>query len=59
MILPFWMKAASLVLLAKEKDPKMSQVFADAYGYAVFPTVGKGGIGIGAALTARASADLA
>ncbi|HEV7367350.1 MAG TPA: lipid-binding SYLF domain-containing protein [Gemmatimonadales bacterium] len=33
----------------KEKDPKISQVFASAYGYAVFPTVGKGGLGIGAA----------
>jgi lipid-binding SYLF domain-containing protein len=69
--LPFWTKAAFLVLLVsppvqpattadpsdvaavirkfKDKDPGMSRVFADAYGYAVFPTVGKGGIGIGAA----------
>jgi hypothetical protein len=57
----------------KEKDRGMAKVFADAHGYAVFPTVGKGGIGVGAArgysevvffkdaaaLTARASADLA
>lgn len=40
---------AAVIRKFKEKDPKMSQVFADAYGYAVFPTVGKGGIGIGAA----------
>ena len=33
----------------KEKDPGMAQVFAQAHGYAVFPTVGKGGIGIGGA----------
>jgi lipid-binding SYLF domain-containing protein len=33
----------------KQKDPGMAKVFARAYGYAVFPTVGKGGIGIGGA----------
>jgi lipid-binding SYLF domain-containing protein len=33
----------------KEKDPGMEKIFADAVGYAVFPTVGKGGIGIGGA----------
>lgn len=33
----------------KGKDPGMAQVFAQAHGYAVFPTVGKGGIGIGGA----------
>jgi lipid-binding SYLF domain-containing protein len=33
----------------EEKDPGMAKVFADASGYAVFPTVGKGGIGIGGA----------
>jgi lipid-binding SYLF domain-containing protein len=33
----------------KEKDPGMEKLFADAVGYAVFPTVGKGGIGIGGA----------
>ena len=33
----------------KEKDPGMAKIFADAVGYAVFPTVGKGGIGIGGA----------
>jgi lipid-binding SYLF domain-containing protein len=33
----------------KAKDPGMAKVFADAVGYVVFPTVGKGGLGIGAA----------
>lgn len=30
-------------------DGLMSNVFASAYGYAIFPNVGKGGIGIGGA----------
>ena len=30
-------------------DPGMKELFKNARGYAVFPTVGKGGIGIGAA----------
>src|SRR5512138_3303776 len=33
----------------KAKDPGMEKIFSDAVGYAVFPTVGKGGIGIGGA----------
>ncbi|MEO7238230.1 MAG: lipid-binding SYLF domain-containing protein, partial [Gemmatimonadales bacterium] len=33
----------------KEKDPGLTRMFAEAEGYAVFPTVGKGGIGVGAA----------
>jgi lipid-binding SYLF domain-containing protein len=33
----------------KAKDEGMEKIFADAAGYAVFPTVGKGGIGIGGA----------
>ena len=40
---------AAVIQKFKQKDPGMTQVFADAYGYAVFPTVGKGGIGLGAA----------
>lgn len=32
-----------------KKSPAVQPFFADAYGYAVFPTVGKGGIGIGGA----------
>ena len=33
----------------KAKDPGMAKIFADAVGYVVFPTVGKGGIGLGGA----------
>ena len=40
---------AAVIAKFKEKDPGMARVFAEAYGYAVFPTVGKGGIGIGGA----------
>jgi len=32
-----------------QKSPQVKPFFAGAYGYAVFPTVGKGGIGIGGA----------
>jgi lipid-binding SYLF domain-containing protein len=40
---------AAVIQKFKEKDPGMAKVFAEAYGYAVFPTVGKGGMGLGAA----------
>lgn len=40
---------ARVIQKFKNKDPGLAKVFADAYGYAVFPTVGKGGIGVGAA----------
>ncbi len=33
----------------KEKDPRVAKAFTEAYGYVVFPTVGKGAIGIGGA----------
>ncbi|MBI3571092.1 MAG: hypothetical protein HY082_08315 [Gammaproteobacteria bacterium] len=33
----------------KKKDPGIKTFFDKAYGYAVFPTVGKGGIGVGGA----------
>jgi lipid-binding SYLF domain-containing protein len=33
----------------KAKDPSMKVYFQKAYGYAIFPTVGKGGIGVGGA----------
>jgi lipid-binding SYLF domain-containing protein len=33
----------------KARDPGMEKIFADAVGYVVFPTVGKGAIGIGGA----------
>ena len=32
-----------------KQSPAVHPFFKDAYGYAVFPTVGKGGIGIGGA----------
>jgi len=32
-----------------KKSPVVQPFFEDAYGYAVFPRVGKGGIGIGGA----------
>ncbi len=41
--------AASVIAKFKQKDPGMAKFFADAYGYAVFPTVAKGGLGIGGA----------
>ena len=42
-------EVAAVIRKFKEKDPGLAKVFADAQGYAVFPTVGKGGIGLGAA----------
>jgi len=33
----------------KKADPSLKRFFNSAYAYAVFPTVGKGGIGIGGA----------
>jgi lipid-binding SYLF domain-containing protein len=42
-------EVAAVIQKFKEKDPGMAKVFADAYGYTVFPTVGKGGVGLGAA----------
>ncbi len=41
--------AAEVIARFKEKDPGMAEVFARAHGYAVFPSVGKGGVGIGGA----------
>jgi hypothetical protein len=40
---------AAVIAKFKAKDPGLAKVFASAAGYAVFPTVGKGGIGIGGA----------
>jgi lipid-binding SYLF domain-containing protein len=40
---------AAVIAKFKEKDPGLARVFASAAGYVVFPTVGKGGIGIGGA----------
>jgi lipid-binding SYLF domain-containing protein len=33
----------------KEKDPRVAKAFDEAYGYVVFPTVGKGAVGVGGA----------
>jgi lipid-binding SYLF domain-containing protein len=41
--------ARAVIAKFKEKDPGMVRVFAEATGFAVFPTVGKGAIGIGGA----------
>lgn len=42
-------KIATTIAMFKKEDPDLTTFFAKAYGYAVFPTVGKGGIGIGGA----------
>src|SRR5262245_33146275 len=41
--------AEAVIAKFKEKDPDLGKVFASARGYAVYPTVGKGGIGLGGA----------
>jgi len=40
---------AQTIATFKTKDPGLKKFFSSANGYAVFPTVGKGGIGIGGA----------
>ncbi len=42
-------EVAAVIKKFKQKDPGLAKVFAEAQGYVVFPTVGKGGIGVGAA----------
>ena len=42
-------KVAETLARFKNKDPSLKTFFKKAYGFAVFPTVGKGGIGIGGA----------
>ncbi len=42
-------KAADTLATARENDPTLGPVLDAATGYAVFPTVGKGGIGVGGA----------
>jgi len=41
--------AEQKVALAKEKDESLAALFGSAAGYAVFPKVGKGAIGVGGA----------
>ncbi len=40
---------ASTTINQFKKSPDVAKFFKSAYGYAVFPTIGKGGIGIGGA----------
>ena len=42
-------EVAEVVEKFKEGDPGMQAWFAEAYGYVVFPSVGKAGFGIGGA----------
>ena len=41
--------AQHAIMEFKKADPSLKRFFNSAHGYAVFPTVGKGGIGIGGA----------
>jgi len=34
----------------KQTNPEIGDIFGSAYGYALFPSIGKGGIGIGGAM---------
>ena len=43
------LSVAQAIIKAKEKDPSLAEWFDGAHTYAVFPKVGKGGIGIGGA----------
>jgi len=51
------LSVAKAILDLKAKDPGMSKFFDGAAGYAVFPKVGKGGIGIGGAVNDKAIAN--
>ena len=42
-------EAATALAKARANDPTMGPLLRDAQGYAVFPTVGKGAIGVGGA----------
>jgi lipid-binding SYLF domain-containing protein len=46
---PDELSAAEAVATFKQKDPGLKRFFENAYGYAVFSSVGKGGFGIGGA----------
>ena len=43
------LSVAQAIIKAKKKDPAMAKWFDAAYAYAIYPKVGKGGIGIGGA----------
>src|SRR5215831_17170684 len=40
---------AAVIAKFKEKDPRVAKAFDTAYGYVLYPSVGKGAIGIGGA----------
>jgi len=42
-------KATKTIAEFKELNPKIGKHFSSAYGYAVFPGIGKGGLGVGGA----------
>lgn len=42
-------QAATTISTIKKRDPGIDSFFKSSYAYAVFPTIGKGGIGIGGA----------
>ncbi len=42
-------EAAQTVTRFTQRDPGLQRFFDQAYGYAVFPTIGKGAIGVGGA----------
>lgn len=42
-------KSAEAIKEIKKTNDKINKYFGSAYGYAVFPSVGKGGLGVGAA----------
>jgi lipid-binding SYLF domain-containing protein len=42
-------KAEDVIARFKDKSPEVARAFEEASGYAVFPTVGKGGLGLGGA----------
>ncbi len=46
---PLQLNVAKAILDLQQKDPGMKDFFENSAGYAVFPKVGKGGIGIGGA----------
>jgi lipid-binding SYLF domain-containing protein len=45
----FELSVQKAIVTAKQKDPTLAQWFASAHAYAVYPRVGKGGIGVGGA----------
>ena len=42
-------KAQETIAMFKKTDPGLDRFFGSAYGYAVFPSIGKGAIGVGGA----------